>query len=93
MKQPSDMLCEIMFKDHKLGVISSRIGKINGSQFTDLSTNSKSFIKFNESYNSPILKMVIQQIFIYHDENKISIKKRDSINIKYFNSQKTGERS
>jgi hypothetical protein len=44
MKQPSDMLCEIIFRDHKLGVITSRIGKINESQFTDLSTNSKSFI-------------------------------------------------
>ncbi len=90
MKKQSDMLCEIIFRDHKSGIITSRIGKINKAQLTNLSTTSKNFIKFNESYNPPILKTDIQQIIIHHDNSKITIEKEDSIIIKYMNSQKTG---
>jgi hypothetical protein len=91
MKKQSGVLCEIIFRDHKSGIITSRIGKINKSQLTYLSTTSKNFIKFNESYNPPILKTDIQQIIIHHDSSKIPIEKEDSIIIKYLNSQKKVE--
>lgn len=91
MKKPSDVLCEIIFRDHKSGIISSRIGKINKSQLTFLSINSNNFIIFKDSYNPPILKTDIQQIIIHHNNSKIPIDKEDSIIIKYLNSQKTGK--
>jgi tetraacyldisaccharide-1-P 4'-kinase len=91
MKKQSDVLCEVIFRDHKSGIITSRIGKINKSQLTYLFTTSKNFIKFNESYNSPILKTDVQRIIIHHDDSKLPIEKEDSIIIKYLNSQKTGE--
>ncbi|MFX0023563.1 MAG: hypothetical protein ACFE9S_14650 [Candidatus Hermodarchaeota archaeon] len=91
MKKSSDVLCEIIFRDHKSGIITSRMGKITKSQLTYLSKTSKNFIIFNESYNPPILKTDIQHIIIHHENSKIRIEKEDSTIIKYLNSQKTGE--
>jgi len=91
MKKQSDVLCEIIFRDHKSGIITIRTGKINKSQLTYSSPTSNNFIIFNESYNPPILKTDIQQIIIHHDNNKIPIEKEDSIIIKHLNSQKKGE--
>jgi hypothetical protein len=91
MKKQSDVLCEVIFRDHKSGIITSRIGNIDKSQITYLSTTSKNFITFKESYNPPILKTDIQQIIIHHDDSTISIEKEDLIISEYLNSQKTGE--
>ncbi len=91
MKKATEVLCEIIFKDHKSGILTSRIGKIKESQLTRFSTNSNNFIIFRESYNSPILKEDIKEIIIHRNNREISIKKEDSIIIKYLKSQKTGE--
>jgi len=72
MKNVPDVLCEIIFKDPKLGILTSRIGMIDKSILKLYSTNSNDFIIFKERYNSPILKSDIIDIII-HYEGKISI--------------------
>ncbi len=91
MKKPEELLCEVVFRDYKSGILTSRIGRINKFQLTKFSTNSNDFIVFKESYNSPILKTDIQQIIIHRNDRKILNEKKDLIIIKYLNSQKTGE--
>ncbi len=91
MKKLAYHLCEIIFKDHKTGILTSRIGKIDEYQLTDFSTNSKDFIIFNESYNSPVLKEDIKEIVIHRNKEKLPIKEVNTINIKYLKTQKTGE--
>lgn len=91
MKKAVEVLCEIIFKDHKSGNLTSRIGRINESQLTRFCTNSNEFIIFKERYNSPILKKDIEEIIIRRNDRKISIKEENSIIIKYLNSQNKGK--
>jgi len=88
MKNITYVLCEIIFKDHMSGILTSRIGKINESQLTRFSANLNDFIIFKEHYNSPILKKDIIEIIIYQNDRKIAIKKKDSTIIKYLITQK-----
>ena len=90
MKKKSEVLCEIIFKDHKLGCLSSRIGKIDEIQLSTFSTNSNDFIIFKERYNPPILKTDIIEIIINIDYKQIQLKKEDSRTSKYIKSQSTG---
>ena len=87
----TEILCEIIFKDHKSGILTSRIGRIDESQLTKFSTNSSDFIFFKSSYNSPILKKDIVEIFIHRNNSKRSSKDVNSIIVKYLNLKKTGK--
>ncbi len=91
MKNEKEVLCEIIFKDHKLGVITTRIGTIDESQLITLSKNSHDFLIFKEKYNSPILKSDIKEIIIHRDKQKISVDDANSKIIKYIKSQDKGK--
>jgi hypothetical protein len=91
MRKSAEILYEIIFRDHKSGILTSRIGRIDNTQIAKFSTNSNHFIEFKDSYNSPILKLDIQKIIIHHNDKKIPIEKEDFIFSKYLKSQKTGE--
>ncbi|MFX0002850.1 MAG: hypothetical protein ACFE9C_02255 [Candidatus Hodarchaeota archaeon] len=91
MKKFDDVLCEVIFKDHKLDILTSRIGTIDEFQLRKFTTNSNEFIIFKESYNSPILKKDIKEIIIHRNERKISIKEKDSTITKSLKIQKKGE--
>ncbi|MFX1430356.1 MAG: hypothetical protein ACFFCY_09355 [Promethearchaeota archaeon] len=84
-------MCEIIFKDHKLDILTSRIGMIDEFQLTNLSANSNQFIVFKENYKSPILKKNIKETIIYRNDRKIVIKEKDSQIIKSLTMQKKGE--
>ena len=91
MKNLKEVLCEIIFKDHKLGIITTRIGTIDEYQLNFLSTNSSNFLIFKEKYNSPILKSDIKEIIIHRDKKKISVDEVNSKIIKYMKSQDKGK--
>jgi regulatory protein YycI of two-component signal transduction system YycFG len=91
MKKVEEILCEVIFKDHKSDISTSRIGKIDEFQLTNFSTSSNEFIMFKESYNSPILKKDIKEIIIYRNDRKIAIKEKDATIIKSLKIQKKGE--
>lgn len=91
MKNEKEVLCEIRFNDHKSGVLTSRIGRIDESQFNLFSTNSKNFIIFKERYNSPILKSDIKEIIIYRENKKISINNENSSITKHIKSKDKGK--
>ncbi|MCK4381187.1 MAG: hypothetical protein KAW51_08635 [Candidatus Lokiarchaeota archaeon] len=91
MKNEKEVLCEIIFKDHKLEVISTRIGTIDDTQLITLSTNSNDFLIFKEKYNSPILKSDIIEIIIHRDDRKISVNEVNSRIIKHIKSQDKGK--
>ncbi|NVM38336.1 MAG: hypothetical protein HWN81_22265 [Candidatus Lokiarchaeota archaeon] len=91
MKNLKEVLCEIIFKDHKLGVITTRIGTIEESQLITISTNSNDFLLFNEKHNSPILNSDIIEIIIHRDDRKISVNEVNSRIIKHITSQDKGK--
>jgi len=91
MKKAKDPLCEIIFKDPKLGILTSRIGRIDQSQLNIYSTNSNDFIIFKEQYNSPILKQDIKEIVILQDNRKISINEASSRILKYRREKNKGK--
>lgn len=91
MKNETEVLCEIIFKDHKLGVITTRIGTINETQLITLSTNLNDFLIFKEKYNSPILKSDIIEIVIHRDDRKISVNEVNSRIIEHIKSQDKGK--
>lgn len=91
MKNLKEVLCEIIFKDHKLGIITTRIGTIDETQLITLSTNSNDFLIFKEKYNSPLLKNDIIEIIIHRDDRKISVNEVNSRIIKHIKSQDKGK--
>lgn len=91
MKNVKEVLCEIIFNDHKLWVITTRIGTIEESQLKNLSTNSNDFLIFKEKYNSPILKSDIKEIIIHRDDRKIYVDEGNSRIIKHIKSQDKGK--
>ncbi|MFX1365781.1 MAG: hypothetical protein ACFFCE_02970 [Promethearchaeota archaeon] len=91
MINTKEVLCEIIFKDHKIDVPTSRIGIINIYQLNKLSKNSNRFIFFKERYNSPILRSEIIEIIIHRDEKKISVDNIKSNIIKYVNVKDIGK--
>ena len=91
MKNENQVLCEIIFKDHKLGVITTRIGTINETQLRSFSTNPNNFLIFKEKYNSPILKRDIIEIMIHRVEEKMSVNKASSRSIKHIKSHDKGK--
>lgn len=91
MKKKSELLCEIIFTDHKLSILTSRIGTINESQLSNYSTNSKDFIIFKESYNPPIFKNDIRKIIIHQDYRNLPINEGNSKIIKSIKSQNKGK--
>ena len=91
MKNEKEVLCEITFKDHKLGVITTRIGTIDETQLITLSTNSNDFLIFKEKYNSPLLKNDIIEIIIHRDDREISVTEVNSKIIKHIKSQDKGK--
>ena len=86
MKKSSEVLCEIFFTDHKLGFLTSRIGRIDDSQLKNYSRNLNEFIIFKETYNSPILKTDIKDIVIHQNDSESSIKGVNSRIIKNIKS-------
>jgi hypothetical protein len=91
MKRKLELLCEIIFIDHKLGCLVNRIGRIDEHQLTTYSTNSNDFIIFKERYNFPILKTDIKEIIIHQDNRQLQIKKEDLKVNKYIKSQSFGK--
>lgn len=91
MKNALDVLCEVIFKDHKSGILTSRIGMINEYQLASFSKKVNNFIIFKESYNSPVLKKDITEIIIHRKDRKIAIKEKDFTIFKSLKSQKTGK--
>lgn len=91
MKKILEVLCEIIFTDHKTGVITSRIGRIDKSQLSRFSSNTNDFIKFKETYNSPILKENIKEIIILRDIRQKSVNKVNSKLIKHAKSKNIGK--
>ena len=91
MKKVKEVLCEIIYEDHKLGVITTRIGTIDEYQLKLLSTNSSNFLIFKEKYNSPILKSNIKEIIIHQDKKKIFVDEASSKIIKHIKSQYKGK--
>jgi len=91
MKKKSEVLCEIIYRDHKLGIITSRIGIINEAQLNMYSTNYNEFIIFKERYNAPIFKSDIEEIIIHQDNRKISVNKENSKIIKFIEFQNKGK--
>lgn len=87
MINKKELLCEIVFNDHKTGVLTSRIGIIDESQLSLFSSNSNRFIVFKEKYNSPVLKSEINEIIIHRNEKKISIDKLNSNIIKHLKAK------
>jgi len=91
MKKAKDPLCEIIFKDPKLGILTSRIGRIDQAQLKIYSMDSNDFIIFKERYNSPILKQDIKEIVIHQDNQKISINEVSSRIIKFRRAKNKGK--
>jgi hypothetical protein len=91
MKKSKDILCEIIFEDNRLGLLTSRIGKIDPQQLKALATNSDGFVIFKEKYNPPILKTDINQIIIHRDDRKMSIIKSNSGILKHIKSKDKGK--
>lgn len=91
MKRNLEVLCEIIFTDHILGHLTSRIGIIDEFQLRRYSTNSNDFIIFKEKYNSPILKADIKEIIIHRDNRQTQFNKEDSRISKHMKSQNTGK--
>lgn len=91
MKKAIDVLCDIIFKDSKLGILTSRIGRVDHSQLKMYSKNSNKFIIFKERYNSPILKTDIREIIILRDDRKVSVINEDSKTIKRIRSRRSGK--
>ncbi len=91
MKTEKEVLCEIIFKDHKSGVLTSRLGRIDEYQLSLISTNSNSFIIFKEKYNSPILKSDINKIIIHREDKRISVNNVNSSIIKHIKSKDKGK--
>ncbi|MFW9972769.1 MAG: hypothetical protein ACFFDF_21465 [Candidatus Odinarchaeota archaeon] len=91
MNKPTGILCEIFFKDHKSGILNSRIGRIDESQLIKFSTNSIDFIIFKNSYNCPILKKDIEKIIIHHNNSRTLNTQTNSITIKDLRLEKTWE--
>ncbi|UCC19241.1 MAG: hypothetical protein JSV62_14235 [Promethearchaeota archaeon] len=87
MNKKSDVLCEIIFTDHKLNILISRIGTINEAQLSNFYTNSREFIIFRESYNPPIFKNDIKEIIVHQDRGKIYTNESSSKIIKYVKAQ------
>jgi len=91
MKNENQVLCEIIFQDHKLGVLTTRIGTIDETQLRTFSTNPNNFLIFKEKYNSPILKSDIIEIIIHRVGRKIFVNKLSSRIIKHIKSQDKGK--
>lgn len=91
MKKILEVLCEIIFTDHKTGVITNRIGRIDKSQLSGFSSNTNDFIIFKETYNSPILKENIKEIIILRDIRQKSVNKVNSKLIKHAKSKNIGK--
>ncbi|MFX1503025.1 MAG: hypothetical protein ACFFDH_18840 [Promethearchaeota archaeon] len=91
MLDKKEVLCEIIFKDHKLDVPTSRIGIINVSQLNKLPKYSNPFIIFKERYNSPILRSDIIEIIIHREEKKIVVDNIKSNIIKHVNIKDKGK--
>ncbi|MFX1566797.1 MAG: hypothetical protein ACFFCV_00360 [Promethearchaeota archaeon] len=91
MKNKSEVLCEIIYIDHKYNRLTSRIGTVNKHQLNDYSKNSNDFIIFNEKYNAPILKSDIKEIIIHQDNRPTSFKIEDLRINKYTKVQRTGK--
>jgi len=91
MKKNLEVLCEIIFADHILGHLASRIGMVNEFQLRKYSTNSNDFIIFKEKYNSPILRADIKEIIIHRDNTQTQFNKEDSKIRKHIKAQSTGK--
>ena len=77
MIKKDEILCEIFFSDHKLGIITSRTGFINVSQLKNFKNKSNLFIMFKEWYHPPIYKLDIKEIIIYQEKYQININEKD----------------
>jgi len=73
----NEVLGEVLFSDHRSGILTSRIGIIDISEIQDLENNSKLFIMFKECYHPPIYKPDIKEIIIYPQKGQFNIKEND----------------
>ena len=91
MRNKYEVLCEIIYVDHKFNRLTSRIGTVNERQLNYYSKNLNGFLIFKENYNTPILKSDIKEIIIHHDNRQTTFKLEDSRINKYVKVQRTGK--
>jgi hypothetical protein len=54
MESTRSIFCEIFFRDHRSGQITSLDGKLNMNAIESLQFEESNFIMFEESYHPPI---------------------------------------
>ena len=91
MNYISEVLCEIIFFDHKYNCLTSRIGIIDESQLINYPKNLNGFIIFKEKYNAPILKSDIKEIMVHQEIKLNSFEIEDSGINKYVKIRRTGK--
>lgn len=82
MTENRKFLCEVVFSDHNLGLLTSLIGHIDEHQLTQFSNGGSTFITLKEKHHPPIYKPDIKEIILYR-LNKHSIIEKEK---KIFNS-------
>ena len=80
MTENHNFLCEVVFSDHKLGVLTSLVGHIDDHQLNQFSNGGDIFITLKEKHHPPIYKNDIKEIIIFQvnkhsriDKEKIAL--------------------
>ncbi len=83
MTENRKFLCEVVFSDHNLGVLTSLIGHIDENQLNQFSNGGGKFITLKEKHHPPIYKPDIKEIIIFQVDDQ-STTKKEKINLNYF---------
>ncbi len=75
MTENRKLLCEVVFSDHNLGLLTSLIGHIDESQLDQFSNGGGKFITLKEKHHPPIYKPDIKEIIIYRVDKHSTIGK------------------
>jgi len=75
MTENRKFLCEVVFSDHKLGLLTSLIGHIDQNQLNQFSNGGGKFITLKEKHHPPIYKPDIIEIIIYRVDKHSTIGK------------------
>ena len=85
MTENRKFLCEVIFSDHNLGLLTSLIGHIDENQLHQFSNGGSKFITLKEKHHPPIYKPDIKEIIIYRLD-KHSIIGKEKTNLNFFQS-------
>lgn len=85
MTENRKFLCEVVFSDHNLGLLTSLIGHIDQNQLNQFSNGGGKFITLKEKHHPPIYKTDIKEIIIYRIDGRSAVSKEKS-NLNYFKS-------